>query len=100
MPYVMAWNAPVITDELSEIAKVVGLAGPGDVIVGVEALFARIGIPSTLCELGLEESRIGWVAEQSIGITRLIQNNPRPLNLTEMHNLVTAAYHGDRSCLN
>lgn len=100
MPYVMAWNAPVISDELSEIAKVVGLAGPGDVIVGVEALFARIGIPSTLCELGLEESRIGWVAEQSIGITRLIQNNPRPLNLTEMHNLVTAAYHGDRSCLN
>lgn len=100
MPYVMTWNAPVISDELSQIAQVVGLAGAGDVIPELEALFARIGIPSTLRELGLEESRIGWVAEQSIGITRLIQNNPRPLNLNQMHKLVTAAYHGERSCLN
>ena len=62
--------------------------------------FARIGIPSTLHDLGLEESRLAWVAEQSIGIARLIQNNPRPLNLDEMRNLVAAAYHGDRSSLN
>lgn len=99
MPYVMMWNAPVIGSELSEIAQAAGLEGPDDVIPELAALFARIGIPSTLRELGLEESRIGWVAEQSIGITRLIQNNPRPLNLDEMHSLVTAAYHGDRSSL-
>lgn len=100
MPYVMTWNAPVIRSELARIAQAAGLDGPDDVIPELVALFARIGIPSTLCELGLEESRIGWVAEQSIGITRLIQNNPRPLNPQEMHTLVAAAYNGDRSRLN
>lgn len=99
MPYVMMWNAPVIGDELTAIAQATGLKGPDDVIPELAALFERIGIPSTLRELGLEESRIGWVAEQSIGIARLIQNNPRALNLDEMHRLVTAAYHGDRACL-
>ncbi|MGZ2471442.1 alcohol dehydrogenase class IV [Sinorhizobium medicae] len=58
------------------------------------------GLPGTLRDLGLEEERIDWVAEQSSGITRLIQNNPRPLNPKEMRNLVAAAYRGDRSCLN
>ncbi|MDM7852457.1 iron-containing alcohol dehydrogenase [Pseudochrobactrum kiredjianiae] len=99
MPYVMTWNAPVIGSELAKIAQAAGLDGPDNVIPALSALFARIGIPSTLRELGLEESRIGWVAEQSIGITRLIQNNPRPLNLNEMHSLIAAAYHGDRSRL-
>jgi alcohol dehydrogenase class IV len=100
MPYVMTWNAPVIRDELAMIAQAAGLSGPDDVIPALACLFARIGIPSTLQDLGLEESRLAWVAEQSIGIARLIQNNPRPLNLDEMRNLVTAAYHGDRSSLN
>lgn len=100
MPYVMTWNAPVIRNELARIAQAAGLSGPEDVIPALASLFARIGIPSTLRELGLEESRLPWVAEQSIGIARLIQNNPRSLNLDEMQNLVAAAYHGDRSSLN
>ncbi|MGJ7043292.1 alcohol dehydrogenase class IV [Shinella sp. BE166] len=100
MPYVMTWNAPVIRHELARIAQAAGLPGPDDVIPELVSLFARIGIPSTLHELGLEESRLLWVAEQSIGIARLIQNNPRPLNLDEMRNLVAAAYHGDCSSLN
>ena len=100
MPYVMTWNAPVIGGELARIAQAAGLAGPEHVIPELASLFARIGIPSTLRDLGLEERQLAWVAEQSIGITRLIQNNPRPLNLDEMRNLVAAAYHGDRSSLN
>jgi alcohol dehydrogenase class IV len=99
MPYVMTWNAPDIGDELKSIAQAAGLEGPGDVIPALVSLFARIGIPPTLRELGLEESRIGWVAEQSIGIARLVQNNPRPLNLDDMQTLIAAAYHGDRSRL-
>ncbi|OOG72876.1 alcohol dehydrogenase [Sinorhizobium sp. A49] len=100
MPYVMTWNAPAIQDELGSIAQAAGLDGPDDVVPGLTSLFECIGIPPTLRELGLEESRIGWVAEQSIGIARLVQNNPRPLNLDDMQNLIAAAYHGDRSRLN
>ncbi|MBR0554575.1 iron-containing alcohol dehydrogenase [Ciceribacter sp. L1K23] len=99
MPYVMTWNAPVIGNELARIAQAAGLDGREEVIPELASLFARIGIPSTLSELGLEESRIGWVAEQSMGISRLIQNNPRPFTQQDMYNLVAAAHRGDRSSL-
>ena len=99
MPYVMTWNQPVIGQELAQIADAAGLDGPEDVIPALAALFERIGIPVTLRDLGLSEDRIDWVAEQSSGITRLIQNNPRPLNPQEMRNLVAAAHGGDRASL-
>jgi len=99
MPYVMGWNAPEIESELAEIATAIGLAGPDEVIPAIAALFSRIGIPPTLHDLGLEEARLDWVAEQSCGIARLIQNNPRPLPLPDMRRLITAAYIGDGSLL-
>jgi len=99
MPYVMTWNAPAIGPELAQIAAAAGLKDPNDVIPALAALFERIGIPVTLRDLGLSEERIEWVAEQSCGVTRLIQNNPRPLNPQEMLNLVAAAHHGDRASL-
>jgi len=99
MPYVMTWNQPAIGPELAQIADAAGLDGPEDVIPALAALFERIGIPVTLRDLGLSEDRIDWVAEQSSGIARLIQNNPRPLNPQEMRNLVAAAHGGDRASL-
>lgn len=100
MPYVMTWNRPAIAAELDQIAGVIGLASGDAVIPAVAALFGRIGIPATLFDLGLEEDRIGWVAEQSCGIARLIQNNPRPLPLPDMHRLVRSAHCGDLAALN
>lgn len=99
MPYVMTWNQPAIGPELAEIADAAGLDGAEDVIPALAALFERIGIPVTLRDLGLAEDRIDWVAEQSSGIARLIQNNPRPLNPQEMRFLVAAAHGGDRASL-
>ena len=100
MPYVMQWNAPAIRAELGEIAPAMGLSGGDAVIPAIAALFQRIGIPATLKDLGLAEDRLDWVAEQSCGIARLIQNNPRPLDRDDMNRLVAAAYVGDRAALN
>ena len=99
MPYVMAWNRPAIGPELDQIAGATGLGSGEDVIPAMAALFKRIGIPTTLKELGLEEDCLPWVAEQSCGIARLIQNNPRPLPLPDMQRLVTSAYSGDFAAL-
>lgn len=99
MPYVMRWNAPQISGELAEIAGATGLDGADEVIPAVAALFSRLGIAPTLRELGLAEDRLDWVAEQSCGIARLVQNNPRPLPLPDMRRLVAAAYGGDASLL-
>lgn len=100
MPYVMQWNAPTISAELGEIAAAMGLSDADAVIPAIGDLFGRIGIPPTLKDLGLAEDRLDWVAEQSCGIARLIQNNPRPLDRDDMNRLVAAAYAGDRSALN
>jgi alcohol dehydrogenase class IV len=99
MPYVMEWNAPAISTELNQIAAATGLGSASDVIPAFASLFARIGIPGSLGELGLQHDRLDWVAEQSSGITRLIQNNPRPLPLEDMRRLVGAAFTGDRGAL-
>ncbi|NMG41114.1 iron-containing alcohol dehydrogenase [Chelativorans sp. ZYF759] len=99
MPYVMAWNASAIRPELNEMATAMGLSSGNEVIGAVAALFARIGIPPTLRELGLAEDQLDWVAEQSCGIVRLVQNNPRPLTPAEMRTLVQAAHSGDLATL-
>lgn len=99
MPYVMRWNAPAIAPELAEIAATTGIAKGEDVIPAIASLFARIGIPPTLRDLGLAEDRLDWVAEQSCGIARLVQNNPRPLPLPDMRRLVAAGYSGDHALL-
>jgi alcohol dehydrogenase len=95
MPYVMAWNAPVIGPELAEIAEAIGLAGPDQVIPELASLFRRIGIPSTLHDLGLPADKIDWVADQALGIARLMQNNPRPITPADMCRLLSAAFTGD-----
>lgn len=94
MPYVMGWNAPAIAPELVEMAGAMGLPSGDQVIPAITGLFARIGIPRSLRELGLAEDRLDWVAEQSLGITRLIQNNPRPLTPDDMRHLLAAAFAG------
>ena len=65
-------------------------------IEAVAALFAAIGIPANLAELGLPADRQAWAAEQALGIQRLIKNNPRPLDLGAMEGLIKAAFEGDR----
>lgn len=94
MPYVMGWNAPAIAPELAEMAGAMALSSGDQVIPAISGLFARIGIPRSLRELGLAEDRLDWVAEQSLGITRLIQNNPRPLTPDDMRHLLAAAFAG------
>lgn len=95
MPWVMEWNRASIGPELAQIAAAIGLASGDAVIPAISALFARIGIPPTLAALGLTEDRIAWVADQSCGIERLIQNNPRPLDRPDMQRLLMAAFTGD-----
>lgn len=95
MPWVMEWNRPAIGAELEKMATAMGLADGAAVIPAISSLFARIGIPPTLARLGLAEEQLDWVAEQSCGIERLIQNNPRPLDRNDMRKLLDAAFSGD-----
>lgn len=99
MPWVMEWNRPMMGSELEQMATTMGLADSEAVIPAIAALFARIGIPPTLAKLGLAEEQLDWVAEQSCSIERLIQNNPRPLDRSDMRKLLDAAFTGNASLL-
>ncbi len=60
---------------------------------------ASVGIPATLCELGLAADKQDWTAESGLSATRLVKNNPRSLDLTAMRAITQAAYSGERSAL-
>ena len=65
-------------------------------IEAVDRLLDRIGIPATLKELGLAEDQLGYVAEMGLKSARLVDNNPRPLDVEALLEITRAAYSGDR----
>ncbi|MBB4053846.1 alcohol dehydrogenase [Devosia subaequoris] len=107
MPYVMEFNLPLTRPEMAEIAVVLGLPVGGlsqaqraaAAVDGVAELFAGIGIPTDIRSLGLAEDKLEWIAELALAATRLVKNNPRPLDTHSMQRLVQAAYRGDRASL-
>lgn len=107
MPYVMQINRDWCAPELVEIGQAMGLSlpdGPEEeranaTIDAVADLFASVGIPKSLAELGIRQDQLSTVEEQSLGIARLIKNNPRPLDASSMRLLVGAAFAGDRVSL-
>lgn len=106
LPYVMEFNRDHATREMAEIAEALGLGAGRDqagkaeaAIEAVATLFASIGIPLSLHELGMSPEQLDWTAEAAMGATRLVKNNPRPLDAASMAGLVAAAFAGDRTAL-
>lgn len=107
MPFVMEFNRATATQPLAEIARALGLdvagldeaAQASAAIDAVAELFAEIGIPPDIKSLGLGEDKLDWTATQALAATRLVKNNPRPLDTDSMALLLKAAFHGDREML-
>jgi alcohol dehydrogenase class IV len=101
LPYVMAYNRAACVPEFAEIARAMGLAAASDealadaAIARVVRLFAAIGLPANLQALGLPADKLAWTGQQALGIGRLINNNPRPLDAASMDRLLQAAFTGD-----
>jgi len=107
LPYVMEFNRPFCTGAFAHIARVLEIGAGADsddalsrqLIDEVARLLDSVGIPRTLKDLGLPPDRQDWTAESALGITRLVKNNPRPLDLPAMQAITRAAYTGDRASL-
>jgi alcohol dehydrogenase len=91
LPYVMEFNRPVRGAELAELSTLMG----GDAVECVHALGLKIGLPASLARIGVTEADLRPMAEASIGIKRLIDNNPRPLDTDALEQILTAAWHGE-----
>ena len=104
MPYVMEFNRPNCVVAFAQIGRAIGLAGADEelshkLIDEVASLLKDIGIPVTLKDLGLPEDKQDWTAEAAIGAARLVNNNPRKLDLDAIKAITRAAYSGDRAAL-
>ncbi|WP_292894709.1 iron-containing alcohol dehydrogenase [Nitratireductor sp.] len=101
MPFVMRFNRPQCTNEFAQIARAMGAETQLDedaladmAIENVCALFSSIGIPQTLGELGVPGDRLDWIAEKALLAGRLVNNNPRPLDLESVRQIVDDAHTG------
>ena len=63
--------------------------------MGVQLPSRRIGLPASLAEIGIDRGDVRGLAEQSVGIRRLIDNNPRPLDADALELILVAAWHGE-----
>ncbi|NTJ11644.1 iron-containing alcohol dehydrogenase [Rhizobium lusitanum] len=107
MPYVMEFNRNHCEAELGEIGQAMGLdladrsaqQRADATIDAVAGIFAAIGIPRTIADLGVVKTQLPQVVEQAMGSARLIKNNPRPLDPGSMAILVDVAFSGDRKSL-
>ncbi|MFL9921536.1 iron-containing alcohol dehydrogenase [Paraburkholderia fungorum] len=105
LPYVMAFNRSACVKEFATLARVLGLdAGvPASddalshrFIDATAELFAAIGIPRTLAALGLPDDQQKWTAEAGFAAKRLVNNNPRALDVESLEAITRAAYSGER----
>jgi alcohol dehydrogenase class IV len=77
LPTVMRYNAAACAPQMAEIAAALGdpLRSAADQI---EALIARLGLPTRLSQLGLDRSRLPVIAQKGMA-NPWVHSNPRPI---------------------
>ena len=91
LPYVMEFNRPARPDEIAQLSSLMG----GDAVSQVHALGLKIGLPQSLADIGVARHDLRRMAEASVGIKRLVDNNPRPLDVDALEAILDAAWRGE-----
>lgn len=92
LPYVMECNLPANLPKYAIVAQMLGVkteelslqeaAAQG--VEAAKALSAYVGLPLHLRELGVPQEALEGMAVASMGITRLLDNNPKKLTLDDV----------------
>jgi alcohol dehydrogenase class IV len=99
LPYVMAYNVPASLERFARVAQQMGQPA-GDLSLrqlaeaGVSecrSLAADVGIPRRLREVGITADQIPALVAGAMQVTRLIKNNPRPLQAADVESLLRTA---------
>ena len=96
MPYVLAWNEPVIADRLGRLAAYLGLehASFSGVLDWVLELRGRLGIPGRVDALGVREEHIEALAAQAHADPSAA-TNPCQLSVADFASLFRSALAGE-----
>tara|TARA_Y100001970_G_scaffold45236_1_gene56709 strand:+ start:10283 stop:11464 length:1182 start_codon:yes stop_codon:yes gene_type:complete len=95
LPYVLAYNFPLVQDKLATLARYLDLQGntPDSFLEWIIGLRASLNIPNTLSALGPNESDINKLAKLAIN-DQATTTNPRPLNENEISDIYKNAISG------
>jgi alcohol dehydrogenase class IV len=100
LPYVMEYNIPACPERLATVAELLGEEVRGlslrtaaeRAVEAVQCLKEEIGIPMRLRDLGVEETELRSLAEDTAQIARLLRANPRPLNADSLEGILRRAW--------
>ena len=100
LPYVMRFNLPARQKAFGRIAELLGeetsgmdvLAAAERAILAVESLRQRIGIPTSISQLGGREDQLAGFAEKAYAVKRLMHVNPRPVTLVDLETILHEAF--------
>lgn len=96
---VLRCNLPASPERYAEIARALGADPAGSTLAVAErgleklaALIARCPLPQRLGELGVPRTALPRLAQSALTVTRLLQNNPRPLTEADALEIYSTAY--------
>ena len=100
LPYVMEYNIPACPGRLAKVAELLGenVDGLPDLeaaelaVQAVLHLEEEIGLTTHLRDLGVEQEDLRPMAEATAGITRLLDLNPRPLDVDSLEGILQRAW--------
>ncbi|UJF36332.1 iron-containing alcohol dehydrogenase [Paenibacillus hexagrammi] len=95
LPHVMAYNMDAIHGRLGHVARVMGVhEGSGESTAASESVIRRIyewtdemRIPQDLRVFGVHEADVDDIAVAASKVTRLLHNNPKPMDLNAMKSI-------------
>ncbi len=99
LPFVMRFNMPVRQKTFARIAELLGedTSGLGvpeaarQAIRAIEGLRERIGIPTSIGQLGGRADQLAGFAEKAFSVKRLMQVNPRPVTEDDLIGILRSA---------
>jgi alcohol dehydrogenase class IV len=104
LPHVMRFNAVVATERYAAVAVALGAAQQSTVAATAEAGIAQLWklikatkLEMRLTALGIDESETARLATAGLGVTRLMNNNPRAMTQQDAEEIFHAAFCGQES---
>jgi alcohol dehydrogenase class IV len=94
MPYVLAYNRPIIDTGIAELAQSLGIAGGFDGFLNwVLELRTELGVPHTIAALKVTEESLDYLAEEAF-LDPNTPDNPRAADAAAMRKILVGALHG------
>jgi alcohol dehydrogenase class IV len=97
LPHVMRFNHDAVADRLSDVASAMGLKSDGQaapngkagerVVSALEDWIKSLGIPQELSSFGMERSDLAELALAASRVTRLLNNNPKPMTVADIESI-------------